>query len=91
MSIRGFIWDDINVQHIAWHGIAPDEVNEALLHPSVISKERFGRFSILGKTNADRYILVIIEPREDEMYYPVTAYDMDKPLKDFYLSEVKNG
>jgi hypothetical protein len=34
--IRGFIWDDENLAHIARHGVWPDEVEEALVEESLV-------------------------------------------------------
>lgn len=88
MTIRGFIWDDLNIQHILRHEVAPNEVDEVLLHQAVITKERWGRFAIYGTTKAKRYLVVVIEPRDNDMYYPVTAYAMNTKLKAFYKKEL---
>lgn len=90
MTIHGFIWDEQNIQHIAKHSIAPSEVDEMLSHPWVGTKERFGRFGLFGVSRTSRYLVAIIEQRNNDMFYVITAFEMDKEYKEFYLKEVVN-
>jgi uncharacterized protein len=37
--VRGFIWDDENLAHIARHGVSPDEVEEALVKEPLVLRD----------------------------------------------------
>jgi len=82
--INAFIWDDFNIQHIAKHQISPNEVEEVLNRPYIITKEERKRHTIYGITLNNRMIIVVIESRDNDNYYPITAYDMSSRQKKFY-------
>jgi hypothetical protein len=76
------IWDDEpggNVEHIAEHGLTPDEVDEVLLDDTVPTS--FSRSSgspcKFGWTSTGRYIFVAWQEVDDDprTIYPVTAYE----------------
>ena len=58
MRIKSFEWDDINVAHIARHNVTPDEVEEAFEFRRRIYRSRAGRYMLLGRSGAGRYIMV---------------------------------
>lgn len=58
MRIRGFDWDDINREHIARHHVAPEEVEEAFEGKRLINKSWGGRYTLLGRSAAGRYLIV---------------------------------
>ena len=89
MIINGFIWDLENIQHIARHQVAPSEAEEVLSSDCFVTKEREGRLGLLGVTSAGRFLIVIIERRDNDFYRPYTAYDMSIRQRDFYLSLLK--
>jgi hypothetical protein len=78
------VWDleddpDGNVQHIAEHGITPEEVEEALLdgaNVTLISKSS-GHSITFGYTSTARYIAVVWEHVMDDplTMRPITAYE----------------
>lgn len=80
------IWDDEpkgNVEHVAEHGLTPDEVEEVLLNdafPAAYSNS-FGRPCKFGYTSTAKYIEVIWDEVNDDprMIYPVTAYEVPEP------------
>ena len=84
MSDVIIIWDlpedpDGNVQHIAAHHIAVDEVEEVLLDresEDTISRSS-GRPITFGYTSSGRYLAVVWEHVDDNplTIYPITAYD----------------
>lgn len=78
------IWDDGeggNVEHVAEHGLAPEEVEDVLLDP----RSRFeisrssGRPIAFGSTSTGRYILVAFEEIDESTVYPITAYEVPRP------------
>jgi len=77
------IWTDGpdgNVQHIAEHGITPEEVEHALANPIETDvSETSGRPIAFGYTSdaADRrFIAVVYEQIDAITVYPVTAFDI---------------
>ena len=74
MLISKLIWDDRNIEHIARHNVAPEEVCES---SHLLRKNRKDTYSIIGQTQAGRYLTIILSPRSPGSFYPVTARDSD--------------
>ena len=74
--VRWLIWDAWNMAHIALHGVAPEEVEEAC-HGEHITDETYkGRIRLIGTTAAGRMLTVILAPQEEQgVYYVITARD----------------
>ena len=80
------IWDDEpegNVEHIAEHGLTPEEVESVLLDdgvPTAFSRST-NRPCKFGYTFSGKFILVVWDELSDDprMIYPVTAYEVDEP------------
>jgi uncharacterized DUF497 family protein len=84
MEFLSIVWDDSeggNVEHIAEHGLTPDEVEEVLRDPnSKFSRSRrTGLPLAFGYTSGGRYILVAFEQIDDSTVYPITAYEVPEP------------
>ena len=82
MGFKAIIWDldddpGGNVQHIAEHGIAKEEVEEVLESPDGIETSRStGRPIAFGETDTGRLIGVVFEEVDEDTVYPVTAYEV---------------
>ncbi len=72
-----------NLQHIAEHGVTPDEVEEILRdrHSQTAYSNSSGRPITFGWTGHGRYLAVIWElvDRDPLVAYPVTAYEAPEP------------
>ena len=82
MSYYEIIWNeepDGNVEHMAEHGLTPDDVEEVLFNPldSDVSRSS-GLPIVFGFTPDGRYILVVYEQIDEITIYPVTAYDVEE-------------
>ncbi|MDA1050405.1 MAG: hypothetical protein O3C40_07970 [Planctomycetota bacterium] len=77
------IWNDDpgdNVEHIAEHGLLPDEVEYVLVnYESAGLSDSSGRPCVFGFTEDDRYIIVIYDQIDEDTIYPVTAYEVPEP------------
>jgi uncharacterized DUF497 family protein len=80
------IWDDepgANVDHVAEHGLTPDEVDEVLLDDRIPTgfSASTGRPCKIGYTSTGRHIIVVWDEVNDDprIIYPVTAYDVPEP------------
>jgi uncharacterized DUF497 family protein len=84
MGSLSVIWDlhddpDGNVQHIALHEITKEEVEEVLENPDGIETSRSsGRPIAFGETRTGRLIAVVYEEIDEDMVYPITAYEVEK-------------
>jgi len=92
MEIREFEWDDNNIEHIAGHGVFPDEVeNVAFDDDPWIRKGRKGTRYMLGYTVAGRYLFVVYVLKDRGIARVVTSMDMDEKTKKLYKRRVKRG
>jgi len=71
-----------NVQHVAEHGVSPEEVEEVLNDPaSQTGRSRSsGRPMTFGYTAAGRPLVVVWEVAEQDplVVYPITAYEPEE-------------
>ena len=78
LYIRQLRWDELNVAHIARHGVVPDEV-EAVCHGAFIHRESYsGRVLIIGPARPRRMLAIVLAPEGDNVYYVVTARNADR-------------
>ncbi len=77
MFISKLKWDTCRVQHIARHGIEPEEVWEVCEDPRHLAhREGRNRYRLYGQTVDGRYVFVVLESFKGSVYEPVTARDM---------------
>jgi uncharacterized DUF497 family protein len=86
MKIENITWDEDTVDHISRHAVSPEEVEEVLFNDSDsprIMRGKENRYLAYGKTNAGRFLLVvlIIANRKTRI---ITARDMTDREKKFY-------
>jgi uncharacterized DUF497 family protein len=84
MEFLSIVWDDSdggNVEHIASHGLTPDDVEEVLRDPrSTFERSRQSGLPIaFGYISGGRHILVAFAEIDEGTIYPVTAYDVPEP------------
>lgn len=76
------IWNEEpggNIDHIAEHGLTPEDVEEVLLNPIDQDVSRSSGLPIaFGLTPDGRYILVVFEQIDKMTVYPVTAYEVEE-------------
>ena len=73
------------------HRVIVDEVEEALLNPH-IEKRKPGnekRRYIYGRTNAGRYLFIVVEQLRLRCFFLLTAMDMDKGERRKYGARLK--
>jgi uncharacterized DUF497 family protein len=86
MKIENITWDEDTANHIARHAVSPEEVEEVLFNDADspwIMHGKENRYLAYGKTNAGRFLLVvlIIANRKTRI---ITARDMTDREKKFY-------
>lgn len=80
MRIREFVWAQDRIDHVAQHGVTPEEVEQVCFgRPLVQRAKSEGEnpvYYVLGQTNAGRYLLTVIIRFPDGKGYPVTGRPM---------------
>jgi hypothetical protein len=75
LRIRELLFDEWNEEHIAQHGVIPEEVEEVCWQRPYVSKTRQERLRVIGQTESGRYLVVILVSRGKGSYYVITARD----------------
>ncbi len=76
MPFYFFAWTDETVEHLAEHGVMPEEFEEVLCDPMATETSRTtGRPVALGFTAEGRYLVCVYEHADADTIIPVTAYE----------------
>lgn len=82
MLIRKLIWPAERVDHVARHGVIPEEVEEVCLGESLVLRARSEGtnpvYKVLGQTEFGRYLCCVVIRFPDGNGYPITARPMDE-------------
>jgi uncharacterized DUF497 family protein len=71
--------EDGNVEHIAEHGLSPEDIEFVLQNPvDEGTSESSGRPIVFGYTPDGRFICVVYETIDDMTIYPITAYEIEE-------------
>lgn len=85
-----FDWDMANVEHIAKHGISPEECEQAYLNGPVIIRPQMRkgetRQLCLGQTSRGRLLTFVIMERQGRIRF-VTAHPMHHKQREIYREE----
>ena len=72
IRIDGLSWDERAEDHIARHGVRPEEVEQAV--EGYLSVRRSGEYFIfIGQTHSGRHLTVVLDREGEGIWYPVTA------------------
>lgn len=88
-----FDWDSANIEHIARHGVMPEEAeqviqNDPLDAPAVIRNGET-RTVHLGETDSGRVLVVVVTER-NSLYRVVTARPANRKERVFYSKHKGN-
>ncbi len=82
MYISRLEWDEYRIDHIALHGVEPDEVWEVCADRFLLGRQQgANRYRLYGQSESGRYLFVVIESRYGTVYKPITARDMTEAEK----------
>ena len=74
-----FFWNDPTVEHIAEHGITPEEFEEVVCDPDEVKLSRSsGRHIAFGETSSGKFVACVYERLDDSTIVPVTAYEIEE-------------
>ena len=90
MGIVEILWTDEDIEHIARHGVTPEEVEEVLdSRPLWLKGRRHPETGLMilnafGRTEAGRYLFVVFSPRGRGRGRCITAREMDSRSRRLY-------
>lgn len=85
-NITRFKWNINNVEHIAKHGVTPNEIEEVTFENKVFVRSGRERLHyLLGTTQAGRYLFIVVAltKRKGEAVV-ITARDMTENERKYY-------
>lgn len=88
-SIR---WTAESIEHIARHGIKPEEVEEVCFNESDVPFIRSGKENlhyVFGKTDSGRFLLVVVKFLRPGEVKLITARDMNPWEKNYFRKRGK--
>jgi uncharacterized DUF497 family protein len=88
VPISEFVWPEDRVEHIAEHGVTPEEFEEVCFGRSLVLRARAtGKnpvYYALGETGSGRHVFCVVIEFPGGKGYPVTARDMTSKEKRRY-------
>ena len=88
MKIHTFVWPEDRMDHVARHGVTPDEVEEVCFGRAMVQRAKSeGQnpvYYVLGETDAGRHLFCVVIRFPDGTGYPVTARTMTEKEKRRY-------
>ena len=88
MRIDEFIWPDERIEHIARHGVTPEEVEQVCFGKPLVRRAKSEGenpvYYVLGQSEVGRYLVCVVIQFPDGNGYPVTARDMTTKEKRRY-------
>ena len=93
VKINELIWPQDRIDHIARHGVTPEEVEEVCFGNSWVQRAKSEGvnpvYYVLGQTQASRYLFCVVIGLPDGKGYPVTARPMTEKEKSRYRQRRK--
>jgi len=90
MHVRQLLWDSWNIAHIARHNVTPEEVEQVCRGDYETFDTYKGRILVIDPTITGHMLAIILNPKGDDLYYPVTARVADRKERRMY-QEAKGG
>jgi uncharacterized DUF497 family protein len=89
MEIRRFDWDESNCDHVARHGVDPDEVEEVFVQKRFTQRSRRGTYVTYGRTFGGRLLFVAWVKKPGGILRPITARPMVAAERKRFEREVR--
>ncbi len=73
-----FLWDPETEEHLAQHGVIPEEFEEVVCNPDSVGESRAtGRPIAFGYTSTGKYLACIYELADQDTVLPFTAFEIE--------------
>jgi len=80
MAYFEFLWTDEAVEHLAEHGLSPEDFEAVVNRPERRGESRStGRPCCWGETPDGRYVICVYEYLDELTIIPSTAYEVRRP------------
>ena len=90
MRVKRIRWDERSEEHISFHNVEPDEVEQVAEDRPWFERRRgVNRYYMYGQTEEGRYLLGVIDHEGQGILYCVTARDMEEPERRLYFRHVR--
>lgn len=92
-----FEWDKGNkTKNWEKHGVSCGEAEECFYNPHIVLYDKLHsqdeeRYFLFGKTNSDKFLIIVFTVREKEFIRIISARPMDKKERKFYEENEKNS
>jgi len=74
-----FIWNDELEEHLAEHGVTPDEFEDVVCDPDYVTRSRSsGKMLAFGETSSGKYLACVYEQLDESTVLPVTGYEPEE-------------
>ncbi len=87
LIIEKLIWNKVNIDHIKKHDVTRVEVNQVVKKDYKNQPTYGNRLMIFGKTKKGRSLTVILIEKEKNNYLVITARDMSKKERKYFLND----
>lgn len=81
MSPYRFWWDELNIEHVADHGVEPYEAEEVIDDDPLVVRAGKDRYAAYGQTDGGRYLLVVYAVKSHQRVRVITARDLTSAEK----------
>ena len=71
------LWDDWNEEHVARHGVDPEEHDEVARNSPYMTRGRGRTYRVIGVTDRGRLLTLVVVREVGSTYDVVTARDAD--------------
>lgn len=79
MPFYVFVWDDENEEHLAEHGVTPEEFAEVVCNPDrTETSNTSGRPIAFGPTSTGKYLACVYEQLDETTVYAITAFEPEE-------------
>jgi uncharacterized DUF497 family protein len=73
-----FLWDEGTENHLAQHGVTPEEFEEVVCNPDSVGESRTtGRPIAFGYTSSGKYLACVYEMADQDTVVPFTAFEVE--------------
>ena len=85
-SLDRLRWDDWNREHIAKHGVLPEEVEEVIAGLPTVRETYKQRLQLVGPTLAGRMLSIVVDavPGRPSIYYVFSARPASRKERGMY-------
>ena len=89
MKISRLEWDDVNIEHIATHGITPTEVEDVCFGTHIAYRGKYARNILYGQADNGKYIIVVLMHLYETVFRTITAHEMSENKKHAYRKRLR--